>query len=162
MSLADVTARLEALEEHYRTYTRGNRDQPPKPKGFGKLFRRWFTYNAQEIEPVHQQYLEGAEALTKELAEAVAALPDEDRAAGAEAADRALSLMLGEKPEDLPNERRLYLIAAEALAAPLLPLLDREKLARQRERMLALTPKRFMFPKQLELLAEMERLLGEQ
>ena len=161
MSLAGVSARLEALEEHYRAYIRAYREQPPKPKGFGKLFRRWFTYNAQEIEPVHQQYLEGAEALTKELAEAVAALPDEDRAAGAEAADRALSLMLGAKPEDLPNERRLYLIAAEALAAPLLSLTDRDRLARQRDQMLALTPKRFMFPKQLELLAEMERLLGE-
>ena len=67
MSLSDVTARLEDLEAHYQAYTQGDRDQPPKPKGFGKLFRRWFTYNAQEIEPVHQQYLEGAEALTKEL-----------------------------------------------------------------------------------------------
>ena len=161
MSLADVNARLEALEEHYRAYTQGSRDQPPKPKGFGKLFRRWFTYNAQEIEPVHREFLEGAEALTKELAEDAAALPDEDKAAGAEAADLALSLMLGEKPQDLPNERRLYLIAAEAISAPLLPLLDREKLAEQRDRMLALTPKRFMFPRQLELLGEMERLLGE-
>ena len=162
MSLADVTARLEALEEHYRAYVLAYREQPPKPKGFGKLFRRWFTYNAQETEPVHREFLEGAEALTKELAEAVAALPEEDKAPGAEAADRALSLMLGEKPSDLPNERRLYLIAAEALAAPLLPLTDREQLTRQRERMLALTPKRLMFPKQLELLEEMERLLGEQ
>ena len=160
MSLADVNARLEALEEHYRAYVRAYREQPPKPKGFGKLFRRWFTYNAQEIEPVHQAFMEGAETLARELAEAVAALPEEDKAAGAEAADRALSLMLGEKPEDLPNERRLYLVAAEGLAAPLLPLLDREKLAQQRDRMLALTPKRFMFPRQRELLAEMERLLG--
>ena len=62
----------------------------------------------------------------------------------------------------MPNERRLYLVAAEGLAAPLLPLLDREKLAQQRDRMLALTPKRFMFPRQRELLAEMERLLGTQ
>ena len=161
MSLADVNARLEALEAHYEAYARGERDQPPKPKGFGKLFRRWFTYNAQEIEPVHREFLEGAESLTRELAEAISALPDEEKAAGEEAADRALTLMLGEKPGDLPNERRLYLVAAEALAAPLLPLLDREKLARQRDRMVALTPKRFMFPKQRELLEEMERLLGK-
>ena len=162
MSLADVTARLEALEEHYRAYVLAYREQPPKPKGFGKLFRRWFTYNAQEIEPVHQQFLEGTEALVRELAEAVAALPDEDKAAGVEAADRAVSLMLGEKPDGLPNDRRLYLIAAEALAAPLLPLLDRERLRSQRDRMLALTPKRLMFPRQLELLGEMEGLLGKQ
>ena len=161
MSLSDVTARLKDLEAHYRAYTQGDRDQPPKPKGFGKLFRRWFTYNAQEIEPVHREFLEGAEALTKELAEAVAALPEGEKASGIEAADRALTLMLGEKPQDLPNDRRLYLVAAEALAAPLLPLLDREKLARQRDRMLTLTPRRLMFPRQLELLAEMERLLGE-
>ena len=161
MSLADVNARLEALEAHYEAYALGERDQPPKPKGFGKLFRRWFTYNDQETEPVHREFLEGAEALTKELAEAAAALPDDDRAAGSEAADRALTLMLGEKPGDLPNERRLYLVAAEALAAPLLPLLDREKLIRQRDRMLSLSPRRFLFPKQRELLAEMERLLGE-
>lgn len=162
MSLTAVNARLEALEEHYRAYTLGDRDRSPKPKGFGKLFRRWFTYNAQEIEPVHREFLEGTEALTKELAEAVAALPEEEKPAGTEAADRALTLMLGEKPGDLPNERRLYLVAAEALAAPLLPFLDKEKLARQRDRMVSLTPKRFLFPKQLELLAEMERLLGEQ
>ena len=161
MSLAGVSARLEALEEHYRAYIRAYREQPPKPKGFGKLFRRWFTYNAQEIEPVHQAFMEGAETLARELAEAVAALPDGEKASGIEAADRALTLMLGEKPQDLPNDRRLYLVAAEALAAPLLPLLDREKLARQRDRMLTLTPRRLMFPRQLELLAEMERLLGE-
>ena len=68
MSLADVNARLEALEEHYRAYVRAYREQPPKPKGFGKLFRRWFTYNAQEIEPVHREFLEGAETLARELA----------------------------------------------------------------------------------------------
>ena len=161
MSLSDVTARLEALEEHYRDYTYLDPEQPPKPKGFGKLFRRWFTYNAQEIEPVHQQFLEGTETLVKELAEAVSSLSDVDREAGIDAADRAVSIMLGEKPEGLPNDRRLYLIAAESLAAPLLPLLDRDRLSRQRESMLSLTPKRLMFPKQLALLGEMEELLGK-
>ena len=161
MSLSDVTALRDRLEAHYRDYALGPLGQPPQPKGFARLFRRWFTYNDQDIEPVHKEFLDGTEALTKELAAAVAALAPEEAEGGRAAAEQAAALMLGEKPQGIPNDRRLYLIAAEALCAPLLPLLDREALVRRREAMLETTPKRLMFPKQLELLEEMERLIGK-
>ena len=160
MSLSDVTALRDRLEDHFRAYAFEYLTRPPQAKGFARLFRRWFTYNDQDIEPVHKAFLDGTEALAKELAAAVSALGPEE-AAGRTAAERAVALMLGEKPQGIPNDRRLYLIAAEALCAPLLPLLDREALARRREAMLAATPKRLMFPNQLALLQELERLLGE-
>ncbi len=161
MSLSDVTALGDRLEDHYRAYAFEYLTRPPQAKGFARLFRRWFTYNAQDIQPADRDFLEGAEKLARELADAVAALPPEEAERGRETAERAAALMLGEKPPDMPNDRRLYLIAAEALCAPLLPLLDREALARQREAMLKNPPKRLMFPKQLELLTDMERLLDQ-
>ena len=161
MSLSDVTALGERLEDHYREYAFGTLSQPPRPKGFARLFRRWFTYNAQDIQPGDKAFLDGTEALIGELAAAVAALSPEEAEGGKAAAERAVALMTGEKPENIPNSRRLYLIAAEALCAPLLPLLDREALVRQRDAMVKVTPKRLMFPRQLELLEEMERLLEE-
>ena len=84
---------------------------------------------------------------------------EEDR--GKALAEQAVRSLLAEKSEALPNDRRLYLIAAEPLCAPLLPLLDRDALARRREEMLRITPRRLMFPRQLALLEEMDRLLGE-
>lgn len=161
MSLSDVTALRDRLEDHYRAYAFEYLTRPPQAKGFARLFRRWLAYNAQDIQPADKEFLDGAESLARELAGAAAALPPEEAEGGREAAEQAVALMLGEKPQDMPNDRRLYLIAAEALCAPLLPLLDREALARQRETMLKNTPKRLMFPKQLELLAEMDRLLEE-
>ena len=159
MSLSDVTALRDRLEDHYRAYAFEYLTRPPQAKGFARLFRRWFTYNAQDIQPGDKAFLDGTEALIGELAAAVAALSPEE--GGKAAAEQAVALMTGEKPEGIPNGRRLYLVAAEALCAPLLPLLDREALERRRETMLKITPKRLMFPRQLELLAEMERLLGE-
>lgn len=161
MSQSDVTALAERLEAHYRDYALGPLGEPPKPKGFARLFRRWFTYNAQDIEPVHKDFLDGTQGLVRELAEAVAALPPAEAAEGRRTAERAVEGMLGEKPQGIPNDRVLYLVAAEGLCAPLLPLLDREGLVRQRDGMLARTPKRLMFPRQLELLEEMERLLDK-
>ena len=161
MSLSDVTALGARLEDHLAAYARGTAGQPPQPKGFARLFRRWFSYNAQDIEPVHKDFLEGTEALAGELAAAIAALPPEEADRGKAAAEQAVTALLGEKPEALPNDRRLYLIAAEPLCAPLLPLLGREALARRRGEMLRITPRRRMFPRQLELLEEMDRLLEE-
>lgn len=160
MSMSDVTALADRLEAHWRDYAFGAPDRPPK--GFARLFRRWISYNAQEIQPADKAFLEGAETLTGELAAAVAALSPEEAEQGRAAAEQAVALMLEEKPQGIPNDRRLYLVAAEALCAPLLPLLDREALVRRREAMLKATPKRLMFPRQRELLEEMERRIGEQ
>ena len=159
MSLSDVNALAERLEAHYQDYALGTQGQPARPKGFARLFRRWFTYNAQDIEPVHKEFLEGVETLVGDLAAAAAALLPEETEGGQAAAEQAVARMLEEKPEGIPDDRRLYLVAAEALAAPLLPLLSRDGLARQRDAMLKNTPRRMMFPKQLELLEEMERHL---
>lgn len=159
MSLPEVTALADRLEAVLRDYALGPLGAPPQPKGFARLFRRWFTYNAQDIEPIHKAFLEETEALVGELAAGLAALPAREAAEGRAEAERAVAAMLAAKPAEIPNDRRLYLVAAEALCAPLLPLLDREALARRREEMLRVTPKRLMFPRQRELLAEMERLL---
>lgn len=161
MSLQEAAALADRLEEHYRDYAFWNLGQPPRAKGFARLFRRWISYNDQDIAPADREFLDGTETLVKELAAALSALPPEEAEKGREIAERAVALMLEEKPREISNARRLYLIGAEALCAPLLPLLDREALVRRREAMLAVTPRRLMFPKQLELLEEMERLMGD-
>ena len=161
MSLAEVTALADRLEEHYRTYAFETLGEPPRAKGFARLFRRWFSYNAQDIEPVHRDFLEETESLAGRLADAVAALAPEEAEEGRRQADRAVGLMLGEKPGEIPGDRQLYLTAAEALCTPLLSCLDRTQLSRQRDGMVARTPRRLMFPRQRELLEEMERLLKE-
>ena len=161
MSLSDAAALGARLEDHLSAYARGTVGQPPQAKGFARLFRRWFSYNAQDIEPVHKDFLEGTEALVNQLAAAVAELSAEEEDRGKALAEQAVRSLLAEKSEALPNDRRLYLIAAEPLCAPLLPRLDRDALSRRREEMLRITPRRLMVPRQLALLEEMDRLLGE-
>ena len=156
----DAGELVRRLEEHYRAYA-GGTDRPEEKKGFARLFRHWVSYNAQSIEPVHQGFLDGASALAEELAAALeplaAARPEESRALAA----RAVGLMLEPKPQGVKSDREWYLTAAEYTCAPLLPFLSREELGRQKDAMLARTPRRMMYPKQLELLERAEALLGD-
>ena len=91
----------------------------------------------------------------------ISLLPPEDRRLGAMAAARAVERMLLPGEEGIPQARSLCMTAAEALCAPLLPYLAPDELRRLRDAMTARTPRRLMFPKQVELLDAMERRLEE-
>ena len=62
---------------------------------------------------------------------------------------------------DVGGGKPSYLLAAEYQCAPLLPYLPREALERWRAELLRRTPRRMIFPKERELLARIETLMGE-
>lgn len=159
MSLPQMEALTRELEDRVSAYLHRTGEPPPQPKGFSRLFRRWLSYSEQETEPIHRDFLSGVTALTEELAQTGATLPPEDRQEAGKLAERALACLLQTPPAGLPNERKVYLAAVQAAGVPLLPLLDQVQLARQRDALLAQTPRRLLFPRQRELLEEMERKL---
>lgn len=145
------------LESHYESYI-----QPPEKsagqRDLGKLFRGWFSSNEHQAEPIHQQFLAGTESLSRELARMLAGLDPE---VSRPLALREARLILEHSVSCSDLDRTAYLTAAEVQCIPLLPYLTREELASLRDSMLSRTPKRMMFPKQLEVLQAMERLMGE-
>lgn len=160
MSLSGAEELLRQLEQHCSDYEAGKGMRPDK-KGLLQILSHWVAYDAQNIAPYHEDFLLGVNRLTERLAETLAGLAEGERAAGGQVAARAVELLLRPKPQQPRNDRDWYLMTAEYAAAPLLPFLSAEELQTHRDNMLARTPRRLMYPKQLELLEQAEKLLGE-
>ena len=158
MSLAEAERLVAQLEQHYQDYREG-KGRPAKKKSLLGMLSHWIAYDAEEIAPQHEQFLEGLSRITGDLAEQLLSLGEEDRCAGSALALRSVELLLQPKPRQPQGDRDWYLMLAEYSAGPLLRFLSREEVERQRTRMLAQTPRRLMYPKQLELLETAEQLL---
>lgn len=155
---------LAQLEEHYARYPEEYARQAAQGgvgRNFARMFRRWLSYNDQAAGPLHIAFLEGTAALTGELAGLLAELEQSDPLVSRELAMRGVALLLTPKPKGSMSECEWYMTAAEYHCAVLLPYLSREDLEYWRSEMLRRTPRRMMFPKQLELLEQAEKLLKE-
>lgn len=157
-------ALLEDIRAHYRRYAedcRGLSASGAPGRSLARLFRHWISYDPQAAEPVHTAFLDGLSALVEELAGVLEAGVREDPAACQAAACQAVELLLDPRPRGAGADHASYLLAAEYQCAPLLPYLPREALERWRAELLRRTPRRMMFPKERELLARIETLMGE-
>ena len=160
MSISAAEELLQQLERHYNDYKEG-KGRRPRKKGFLQMLSHWVAYDVQDIAPYHEDFLLGVNQLTDRLAETLVSLSQEEQAEGGKLAVRAVELLLQPKPQQPQNDRDWYLMTAEYAAAPLLPFLSSEELQVQRDNMLAHTPRKLMYPKQLELLEAAEKLLGQ-
>lgn len=158
MSIREAEELLQKLEKHYSDYQEG-KGRRPRKKGFLQLLSHWVSYDAQDIAPYHEDFLMGVTRRAEALAEALNSLSPEEQAEGNRLALRAVELLLQPKPQQPQNDRDWYLMTAEYSAAPLLPFLSCEELQVQRDNMLAQTPRKLMYPKQLELLETVEELM---
>ena len=159
MSISVAEELLRKLEQHYDDYKEG-RGRRPRKKGLLKMLSHWVAYDAQDIAPYHEDFLLGVNRLTEQLAETLGGLAPEERDEGNQLAGRAVELLLQPKPQQPQNDREWYLMTAEYAVTPLLPFLTQEELQAHRDSMLAHTPRKLMFPKQLELLEAVENRLG--
>lgn len=158
MSVLEAEELLHQLETHYSDYKAGKGHRPEK-KGILRMFSRWITYDVQDIAPQHEDFLDGVAQLSGKLANVLERLTGDDCMTGNALAVRAVELLLQPKPQQPQNDRDWYLMTAEYSAEPLLKFLPRDELQRQRDNMIARTPRRLMYPKQLQLLEAAEKLL---
>ena len=130
--------------------------------GFARLFRHWISYNEQRIEAEDRRFLDEVARLTDELDGALASLSREDLPAARRIAAGAVEGLLFFGPASPVTDQDWYLTAAGYESEKLFPYLSREELGRVRDEMCRRTPRRLMFPKQLELLKAVETLLEDQ
>ena len=158
MSLAEAERLVAQLEQHYRDYREG-KGRTARKKNLLGMLSHWIAYDAEEVAPQHEQFLDGIARITEDLAAQMNELSEEEQCAGSALALRAVELLLQPKPRQPQRDRDWYLMLAEYSAGPLLRFRSREEVEQQREKMLAQTPRRLMYPKQLELLETAEQLL---
>lgn len=146
---------VNQLESHYKHYTQLP-ENLPKQRDFGRLFQGWFSNNEEQSEPVHQAFLSKTETLCRQLSQTLDKLEPK---ISEPLALRAAQLVLVHNCICIDRDRSSYLTAAEYLCMPLLPYLSLQGLDDLRRAMLARTPRRMMFPKQLEVLQACETLI---
>lgn len=127
--------------------------------GFARIFRHWLSYNAERIEAEDSRFLNEVARLTKDLAELLISLSQEDPAAARRIAAGAVGELLFFGPAKPLTDRDWYLTAAGYESERLFPHLSREDLGWVRDEMCRRTPRRLMLPRQLELLKAVETLL---
>lgn len=148
---------LEQLCEVYRVYLEENQEQQPSPNILSRLFGGWFaSSDPQKMEPVHREFLQAVENIAGQLAELLEQLKRDHTDLCQAYAQRAISIMLVPKTEKEKLAAEWYMTAAEYQSAMLLPYLSRFELRRVRDGMLKRTPKRLMYPKEKELLEQIE------
>lgn len=152
-----LLASLRTAFAGYATHNEAQRQAlKASRKGFAGFFRGMFSPGAV-MEREDQDFMDDAAALAGRLAAALSRLPEgEQRRA---LAVEAVELYLSPKPRDDKTPQDWFMTAAEASCMPLLPYLPSGELSRFRDAILSGTPRRFLFPKQAELLQEIESLL---
>ena len=143
----------QQLEELYlRLYQYGDdlaESREEQKRGFAGLLRGIFPMS-QPVEPEHQRFIKNVESLAHDLAQALSQFPQEEQCH--ELAQRAVSCFLAPKPLEDKTPEEWFMTAAEGYCVPLVPYLTPEDAERFRADMLAHTPKRYLFPKQAEVL----------
>lgn len=155
-SAQQLVEQLEEIFARYAAYSEEARQlRAESRKGIAGFFRNLFpTSPPMEVED--QRFWQDAETVTRRLGEVLQQVEEDQRSP---LAARAVALFLAPKPREDRTPQEWFLLAAEHLCLPLIPYLTRPELERAREALLAGTPRRYLFPKQAELLKEIEARL---
>lgn len=155
-----LTVQLEEAYIRLRRHTEEMAEyRQEAKKGLAGLLQGIFPM-PQPMEPEHQRFFENVQELTEQLAQVLASMPADEERQGL--AHRAVACILAPKPLENKNPEEWFMTAADGLSVPLLPYLSRADLEQFRADLLANTPKRYMFPKQREVLSKMDELLAGQ
>lgn len=111
----------------------------------GEMFKRYLSMDELRTSPIHKKFYEDAQASVSQLVESLTEQPAPDLAKA------AIELFLRKKPKDMEGNQRSWLIAAEALAIPLVPFLERSDAASLCEEYESHYQLAEMMPKQREL-----------
>jgi hypothetical protein len=152
-----LTAReiLDQLQAKYRSFEMDAGKHEKVQTGLAGIFGKWLrSTTPAEPEPLYAEFLSTVQTLVTQLAEA---LRDVSAGERDESIQVAAKLMLAAKPMDSKTQAEWYMVAAEHSFCVLIPLLTPGMLQSIRDAYLKSTPKRMMFPRQLDLLKQMNQ-----
>ena len=151
---------LESLSGVYLEYAKKNRLESPK-KGFNLLFEKWLNLDPLEIKPLHKDFLDNVRHLVTELVSVLERLDKNAPDVCRDYTGKAFDIMFAPKPDKPNTDVDRYLAIAEYESVPLFSFASLDDLRRIRDELLKRTPKRFMLPKQLEMIGFMENMISE-
>ncbi len=152
---------LQSLGSVFSDFTdQETQKRQTKTKKLSRMFAGWFSgSNPLSANAEHQAFLDDVERI---IAQLVSVLEDVRRGCPEESmriAAQAVTILLPPKPAREKTAMDWSLTAAEYKIISLLPYLSADDLKNTRAMLLGRTPKRMMFPKQLELLKVIDNLL---
>lgn len=157
-----VNSLLERLSEVYCSYQENDHRKLKAKYGITRLFRRWFSYNTAAVDSMHQEFLNDVESIINELSTTLNKLSQDAPDICNTYAAKAVNLMLAPKPTGEKTTVEWYMTIAEYHCSALLPCLAIDELKRTKDNWLGRLPKRLMYPRQRELLKDMEKyILGK-
>jgi len=160
---AEIQAKdlLVQLDRLYSDYLEKYQQQEKSKSKVAKLFGKWFaSFEPTLSDSMHQEFLAGIERVIKELAMTLNSLKQENLQLCHSIAGKAVSRLMMPKPANEKTTAEWYMTVAEYQCFPLLPYLSREDLKHFHDLMLKRVPKRMMYPRQRQLVAQMEELLN--
>jgi len=160
-SLAGNAAELiDGLRGAYLEYAQKNRIENTK-RGFSRLFEKWFNLDPLAIKPLHQEFLDNVGHFVAKLVLVLKRMDIITPEICRDYAGKALDIMFAPKPDKAKTDADRYFTIAEYESVPLFSYASSEDLQCTRDKLLKRTPKRFMFPKQLEMLEFMDNKIAE-
>lgn len=151
---------LEQLSEIYSQYQNSDERQLKAKYGITRLFRKWFvSYNSTVVDTMNQEFLDNVESILDKLCTELEQLSYDTKELCNDYAAKALNLMLTPKPTKYKTTVEWYMTIAEYQCACLLPYVATDELKQIKDKWLERSPIRLMYPKQRELLNNMEKCI---
>ncbi len=144
---------LEELERIYRQYLEESEALFRKGTGFLQAIRSVLGTNTIKSSPIHQRFYDAAAQQVEQLTERL------EQTADPLLADRAVRLLMEERPKGKDLTRYGWLSAAQILAIPLIPYASRETLEELYPVYCRAHPKRDRLPRQEALVEAMEQAI---
>ena len=125
------------------------------------MFEKWFILDPNAIKPLNKEFLEDVRNYAAKLALVLERMDESAPEVCRDYAGKALGIMLAPKPDKQKTDADRYLAIAEYESVPLFSFASPNDLRRIKDELLKRTPKRFMFPKQLEMVELLENIISE-
>lgn len=155
----DLVQQLEVIYAGQRQRTIDLAESRRQEKRGIAGFFRTLIPAPQVMEPEHQRFMDQAEALARDLARLLDQLPGQLPQIHT-LAEQAVACYLAPKPLEDKSPEEWFMTAAEGFCLPLVPYLTPEAAGRFHDAVLKSTPKRYLFPKQQEVLRALAELAG--
>lgn len=151
---------LNALGAVYHEMT--VKEKARGPKGLQQMFSGWFSSGGRYAVPMEQvAFFAQVESIVTRLTSVLGCLRETDPARCHAYTRQALELLLSLGSDKAPSGGATYLIVAGYQSAALFSFASPGDLEQIRKELLRRTPRRMMFPKEREMLAQMETVIAE-
>lgn len=156
-TLQAVLDQIDDLARYYQDYSAESTRLENQATGLQRIGAFFSGSKRFSNDSMHTKFYEEVQDRVARLDRDIAALTDPAQAA--EAAQRAVAVILNPIPEEERDVGGWMRFAAEPLCQPLLTYLERDTLQAIYDRYNRIYPKRLQFPTQVKLRKAMEQLL---